>query len=490
MNFKLKLKNFKQKILKDKKYTRIFIFMIIFNITFFITSTLEGNNYGDRLWNFQFSYKIYNGFKVYKDIAMLQTPLYFYIESAMFKIFSPNYIVVHVLNAIINTFMYYSVYEIFKYFIKSKLKSLVYTIIVMLGTVFILFDGGAYTSLAIAIYLFGITLKLKNKCNWFIDGILIFLIFISKQNVAILYSASLVIEYFVLKRENIRESFKYLLKSFITLSILLLCFIFLLVYNESLYDFINYCFLGLKEFIKNVKVSFYFVFSICLIIICNFILRYHKYKLKLDLNISILYVYSMFMILVAYPIFDNLHLSLGMVATITLFIVLVDKFCFNKNVRKEVKMLLYLFIISISFIAIILNIYYVYNCSTKSLKYEIYRGSYVLENDTVQEEIEDLIDFIENQDKKVIIISHKTAIYNNIFKGNNGIFDLPFLGNMGSEGEEGLIKKLAELQNTYILIVKDEKNMIWQESMKARQYIMDNYTLKGEINEFLIYETK
>ena len=70
---------------------------------------------------------------------------------------------------------------------------------------------------------------------------------------------------------------------------------------------------------------------------------------------------------------------------------------------------------------------------------------------------------------------------------NNGIFDLAFLGNLGIEGENKLINEIEQLDNTLILIQKDEEKVFWQESKKVREYILKKYEKIGEIQEYSIY---
>ena len=70
---------------------------------------------------------------------------------------------------------------------------------------------------------------------------------------------------------------------------------------------------------------------------------------------------------------------------------------------------------------------------------------------------------------------------------NNKNFDLPFLGNLGKDGEEGLIQEIQKLKNTKILIKTNEKDVFWQESKKVRKYIKDNYEKEGTIEDFDIY---
>ena len=489
----MKIKSMLSKIVdsysKNNIIKVIFVFMIIFSISFFVTSTFEYVNYGDRLWNFQFTYKLYNGSLIYKEVEIITTPLYFILELLFFKIFCPNYLIVHILNTIINTFMYFCVYEIFKSFVKSKRKSIVYTAIIMFLTRFILYDGGAYTSLAITFYLLGVLLKIKNKSNCVTDGIILFLIFFSKQNVAVYYALSLLCEYLVLKKEKKIESLKNLIKSFMIFGGFVLCFLVFLSINNILSDFISCCFFGVKEFTKNFKVNAYIIVGIAIILFGIAMMRkYKKIKVK-DSKIKLIFVYSIFMLLTSYPIIDELHISFGIMLYTIVTVILADIIIKSIVIRKMVKIAVYAFFMIIFTSSLIANIIYINYYKVIDCKYEIYRGSYLYGNTYTQEQLEKVINYIKNQDKKVVIISCKTAIYNNILKENNGIFDMPFLGNLGKDGEEGLIKKIANLKNTYILITKDEKEMLWQESKKARKYIMENYKQKDEIGYFIVYET-
>ena len=72
-------------------------------------------------------------------------------------------------------------------------------------------------------------------------------------------------------------------------------------------------------------------------------------------------------------------------------------------------------------------------------------------------------------------------------KESNGEMDLPFKGNLGKQGETGLINEIKNLKNTEILIKKDENDMNWQESKQTRQYIINHLSCIGEIEDFLIY---
>ena len=65
--------------------------------------------------------------------------------------------------------------------------------------------------------------------------------------------------------------------------------------------------------------------------------------------------------------------------------------------------------------------------------------------------------------------------------------DLPFYGNLGKDGEDGLIEDINNLKRSNVLILKSEERII-QESTKVRQFIRDSYEKIGEIEEFEIYK--
>ena len=70
---------------------------------------------------------------------------------------------------------------------------------------------------------------------------------------------------------------------------------------------------------------------------------------------------------------------------------------------------------------------------------------------------------------------------------NNGIFDMPFLGNLGTKGEKGLIDDIKQLENTIILIQTDSEKVFYQESKNARNYIINNYNKIEENQKFSAY---
>ena len=99
-----------------------------------------------------------------------------------------------------------------------------------------------------------------------------------------------------------------------------------------------------------------------------------------------------------------------------------------------------------------------------------------------------VIQYIESNDKNVIVLSEKAALYMVPLKRNNGDFDLPFKGNLGSQGEDGLIEKIKHMENTQFLIYNGEEKVVYQEVEKTKEYIKNTMECIGKIDEFDIYE--
>ena len=132
-----------------------------------------------------------------------------------------------------------------------------------------------------------------------------------------------------------------------------------------------------------------------------------------------------------------------------------------------------------------------WNISINSNEYNIdnqspFYGGFIEEE--TKKSIDNVVQYIESNSNNVIVLSSKAAFYMIQTNRNNGIMDLPLKGNLGKEGEKGLIDKIKNLHNTEILIEKNEEDSMWQESKMVREYILENMQKIGEIEEFYIYK--
>ena len=153
-----------------------------------------------------------------------------------------------------------------------------------------------------------------------------------------------------------------------------------------------------------------------------------------------------------------------------------------------------LIIILITIIAISLMARYIHFCAEYDYIADSnspYYGSW-----STKERIEDIqiIDsFIMDNEKKnikTIILSSEANLYMLPLQKNDREFDLPIQGNLGIQGEDGLIEKIQKQSNAKILIQTNEEDIFWQESKKARKYIEESYEKEGTIEDFDIYSIK
>ena len=61
-------------------------------------------------------------------------------------------------------------------------------------------------------------------------------------------------------------------------------------------------------------------------------------------------------------------------------------------------------------------------------------------------------------------------------------------GNIGKDGEAGIIEDLKNEENSIYLIKKEEYGRNWQNPEEVRKYIIENMNKVGEILYFDIYQ--
>ena len=196
-----------------------------------------------------------------------------------------------------------------------------------------------------------------------------------------------------------------------------------------------------------------------------------------------LIIFSIFLNLTAFPIVNMYHTSFAIILNLVMLIVIL-----NKEIKVNSKILSYINIV----VFVCINIYGisgVFKLERDSLivdKTSNYFGGFIKQN--LQEKIELIDNYILEESKKenrIVIISEKAALYMIPLNINNGDFDLAFVGNLGKNGENKLIEKVKNSENTKYLI---DKNIYWQISLNLRNYIITNLEKTGDIGGFEIYE--
>lgn len=483
-----------------KKHNNIFAIILIFLSFFGITINCRITN-SDELWNFQNVFKLYNGYKIYQESNVIVTPLFFILGEKIFEILGANFLTFRIYNIIILINFYFITYLILKKIGISKKISIILVLgLILLKGYNIILIQASYNTMALMISFLGVLLYLyRFKYNSIFQGIILFLVFMSKQNIGIFYAIGLILCE-ILEKQKIRVIAKRILAEILIFFMLDIIFIIYLYNTNNLYNFINYTVLGIGEFAKrNMYIDISNIMIIVFLVVINIVLTLFFIKNKKVIceqkrQLIVLNCFSISFIMIVIPIINDAHFLLGTYLSIILFIYLMFILIkeidvkINKKIINIILIILILFECSFS----IYNFISWYKMITlPSYKFEkshpFYGGVYDKE---LIRNIDNVTKYIKENSNKVVILSGKAALYMVPLKQNNGMLDLPFKGNLGAGEEEGLVSLIRSMKETEILIDKDEKNMEWQESKMAREYIIRNMEKIGEIEEFDIYKCK
>ena len=474
--------------------------LIILAILFIFGMELKPS---DELWNFNNIYKMYNGFEIYKDTNVIITPLFFYLSEFFFHIFTPNILVFRIFNILNFVLIYMVIYKILRNLKISKELSLIFLSLIFLETFSLITCGANYNFLAILFVLLGINEFLKEKPSNFIHGLLMFLIFFIKQSIGVYYIIGMILFEICSKgftKLNIINLLKRLLYFTIFSSILLLIFYF----KGILLDFISFAFGGLFEFSQK---NFYFsaspnsvVILIIGIILYCFIFIKKKTLLKnlitknIENNLNLLFVFSLLLTLTIFPLINEAHVQLllpfYLILICYIFYILILEDIFKDS--KNLKLFSYLFTVIILLVCIGRTTFEFYKTLSSSSYINnqnspfygiLITNEYIEKNDILKSYILEK----KNLGTEVLILSYDSGYVVADLKQNNGVYDLLFNGNLGYNGIEKIQKDLLQKNNIELLILTDESDLHFQESLEIRNFIIENFKYKGELCNYSIY---
>ena len=182
----------KQKI--DKQNLLVLVLIVLAVSAFCLNVEFDIN---DELWNFSNVYKMSIGFEIYRDLNVIITPLFFYIGNLLFNVLGSNYLVFRIYNVLISTMFYYLTYKLFGVLKMDKKLSKIYLIVCVLVTCPLIKQGANYNILVVNFVLLGIIFYIKHQNNSIknniLQGIMLFLVFLTKQNVGAFYVIGLII---------------------------------------------------------------------------------------------------------------------------------------------------------------------------------------------------------------------------------------------------------------------------------------------------------
>ena len=434
-----------KKIIKAIILTILLLITIIY--TYYIRVIVD-----DELFNYGFSINIINGLVPYKDFNMIIPPIFPYILAIFIYLFGKHLIIYHLFISLIIVTITYIAY----------LKIGMYTIVIYLLLLVYPYTGYNMFSLLLLFIL------LNTKDNYIKSPLIISLMFLTKQTLGLLIIPCLIYS-------------KNKIKTLITFLIPITIFLIYLIINNNLYQFIDYCFLGMLDFTSSNNTGINILLILELSIILILIINICKSKFKKN---SLLYI-LLFQIIV-FPIVDLVHFIIGFIPCVYIFL----------NYIKKYKYLLGSTIIMALFIIGIItydNLYVSHDI--KSLHhYEVnnfmYKRMTPIATKEYIEEINNYLDKYSDYDSYILgSLSYIVKLNLNI---DINKYDIINNGNMGYNGSVVYINEIDNnCKNNKCLFFIRENELITksQTNKEILKYIINNYYKIRAGNIYSVYIT-
>ena len=412
------------------KRKNILIYLLIV-ISLIIISCLSQTEL-DGIWGYGFSYNIASGLIPYRDFNMVVGPLYSIIFSIFIKLFGNYFLAFSIQNALIYGLILLPIYK------KIGWKSIY--IILLLGCCLTTFGYNTFCAMLVILIMYLEDSDYKYKT--ILTGILIGSIIMIKHNIGIF----LLIVYLL---NNYKKKLQIL-----SVFIPIIPTIIYLMVNNAFYEYIDFCYLGLGNFLDNLYID---IFSVPLIIyIFYFIIKnYIKNKDKI-----ILYLLAFQIIL--FPIFDQGHVLPVLIP--------FAYYLFTKNEYKKLKFYLCYFII----IGILVN-----TISNLILTTLHTKNDFLFLQRTKTQTIIYLNEYSEylnkNNDKKVYLLLDNAYLIKIYRNENPTFYDLINQGNLGSDEEKYIDDIKKECSNNKCMFILDKRYFVKKSYGEQRLEIFKEY---------------
>lgn len=352
----------------------------------------------------------------------------------------------------------------------------------------IILDGASYNILAMVLVLAGMLNLMSaasSKKKIIPQGILMFLVFFTKQNIGVYYIISVIVYELILNR-NKKGNIQNLIKMGIIAYFLLMISIIIMHFTGMLDGFINYAIMGISEFKQNLfieKINMFILLCAVLVFDVWGVIVFHTSKNMFSRKTKILLIFVFTNILTIYPFANEYHIKYAFFVAMILAIYFFDKIVAKAAFSAKTMDKLIVILTSIGFIVTINQVKMeCYNQVYVANGYETIEGYGI--NFDLYNDLQHYEEYLKTTKNKVLCISKYSNFYSVIYKDFNGVFDIPNLGNFGKEGEQGLIEKINTMKNTEFVLYHEYNT---QEPKKLREYIKENYKLKHRDVKFDVY---
>lgn len=412
----------------------IFIVMTLLMIIFVC---VLGNNTYDDIWNYGFSYNIAKGAVPYKDFNMVIMPLYSLLMSVPLILFGNKLIVFHLSNTIL--------FSIVLYFTSSekRIANILLIYITFFVPVALISNYNTFVVLILILVLYIEKSSFKYKEE--IIGILLGCILATKQNIGIL----LFIPYILHSKEKIKSTIYYLIP------ITLVCVY--LIFNNTLFECIDYCFFGLSNFKENFIIQTPITIIMEILVCIYLIFKYRKTK---DIN----YIYILFFQSVNYPLFDLAHFIVGIMP----LFYYIDFNKFNKYILLFITGVL-IGVLSILCLLKVFDSNNIKNINKKGVyEYTTIDISYLENNKKI---------INSNKNKRIFIFDYSAYLTKVYMNQKLDKYDLINKGNMGKD-ENKYIHEIDNIcKKKECMFIMDRKKFDKSSQLNSiiKEYVLENY---------------
>ena len=442
------------------KRLRILLYPLLFLYFFTLLHFLYFECFtADSIYQYGFSYALRLGEIPYVDFNMVVTPFstFLYVIPLLFY---NSYMSLSIFQALLLTVLFGFLFK--RYGIKTFILLVLFSSIQPLQFVKILYSG--YCFLILAEFILLIYLEEKEDPG-FITGIVLSLVFLTKQTVGIPLLGIFIYYLFKNKKKMIN-----MIKGYVILPIIFLIYLLL---TNSFIPFFDQCFLGLFEFAGNnySELIFIIIFILQLIfLIYKFIKEKNVKYLYLLLYVGCTlpsidcYHYAIFMFLFIFVLFKDVDIKISNIAICTfcsismlflhsLYIGLVYNFNFKGNVVHDNH----------------------FEYTIRKKKDE--DGKYVREY------------LSKYKDKKIILLSYLSYYYKIMYDLPIEKYDLLNNGNNGLNGSKKIKEMLEKENDVYIIIDRIDLPKPYEYDTSIADFVAYNYELiEDKINTRVYYK--
>lgn len=338
----------------------------------------------------------------------------------------------------------------------------------------------------------------ESKKNDIIIGIIAGLTITIKQTTGIVIFAA-VLGWKLLEVRSLEDLKKYLkstaIRFFCGLFVLII-FTCILIKIGAIYDYIDYCILGVKTFSNKItyiqgliKSSNIIIRVLSMLPVFVYLTLGYMYLRTKKRETLILLTYSIALFVFVYPISDEAHFVVAIPVTLIAISYLLSMLADKLKISQKEE------IIANSFLKnciVLISVFYfvigIEQYKKQNINYELKHFKYLPMEESGILSVKETEEFIQNQEKKVYILDASAALYMIPIDRYNKNYDMFNRGNLGSKGEDGQIENLKNTDNKIVLIRNYKYQRNWQNPEEVRKYVKQEMKKTGEIGIFDIYE--